>query len=342
MIWVFRILLCGYVLLTVMRSSTDLDQVRQAHRLRSLRIAAILRVAVVAVMAGATFMGTADTEWTKQSVLLGLYGVAAITAVLLAFSPAAGARMGTGTQFVLHVIDVVMVFSFQLLSTGGYIPLLVMALLPILVTLDVSLRRASGVLALSLAGFTVSMLEDPVMEPHLGWGETIFLIAIYALLCCAAWSAVYLQAHHVEEIAVLTGAREALLADTMSATEVQRREMSEAIHDGPLQDVLAARQELTTLAKTSPCQSLSRAAASLQEASQRLREATFELHPAVFGAGRAAPCGRATCIVHHTPVGASRFAPTLTIPIEMPWTPWFSVWFVNCCPTSSGTRRPIG
>jgi len=68
----------------------------------------------------------------------------------------------------------------------------------------------------------------------------------------------------------------------MTASEVQRREMSEAIHDGPLQDVLAARQEIAGLAKTSPSERLSRAAASLQEASQRLREATFELHPVVL------------------------------------------------------------
>src|ERR1700742_2298011 len=102
------------------------------------------------------------------------------------------------------------------------------------------------------------MLEDPVMEPHLGWGETIFLIAIYGLLCCAAWLVVYVQAEHIEEITQLHASRQALLADTMTATEAQRREMSEAIHDGPLQDVLAARQEIALLTKESPSPHLTR------------------------------------------------------------------------------------
>jgi two-component system NarL family sensor kinase len=265
-----------------MRSSTGLDQVRQAHRLRSLRIAAVVRVGVVAIMTGAMLMGTAEHEWPKQCVLLGLYGLAATVAVILAFSPAATPSMGTRTQFILAIIDVLMVFSFQLLSTGGYIPLLVMALLPIMVVLEVSWRRAAVVLAFSVVGFTISMLADPVMEPHLGWGETAFLVALYGLFCCTAWLVVYLQGQHVEEIAILNASREALLADTMSATEIQRREMSEAIDDGPLQDVLAARQEIAALAKASPYEQLSRAAATLQEASQQLREATFELHPAVL------------------------------------------------------------
>jgi two-component system NarL family sensor kinase len=263
-------------------SSADLDQVRQAHGLRSLRIAAVLRLCVIATMIGAMLMGTKEGEWPKQCVLLALYGVAATVAVVLAFSPAAAPRMGPKTLFILAIVDVLMVFSFQLLSEGGYVPLLVMALLPIMVALEVSWRRAAVVLACSVVAFTVSMLEDPVMQPHLGWGETEFLVAVYGLLCCTAWLVVYVQAQHIEKIAILNASREALLADTMSASEAQRREMSEAIHDGPLQDVLMARQEIAALAKTSPSDQLTRAAASLQEASQRLREATFELHPAVL------------------------------------------------------------
>jgi two-component system, NarL family, sensor kinase len=68
----------------------------------------------------------------------------------------------------------------------------------------------------------------------------------------------------------------------MSATDVQQRQLSEAIHDGPLQDVLAARQELIEVGKESPSESLDRALSSLQDAALSLREATFELHPAVL------------------------------------------------------------
>jgi two-component system NarL family sensor kinase len=264
-----------------MTSTTDLNQVRQVQRRRSLRIAAVLRVCVVATMTGAMLMGTAEREWATQCVLLAIFAVIAVVGVVMAFTPSAPITRPR-IQFLLALIDVLMVSSFQVLSDGGYVPLLVMALLPIMVALDVSWQRAAVVLAISVAAFTVSMLEDPVMQPHLGWGETFFLIAIYGLLCCAAWLVVYVQGEHIDEIALLHASRQALLADTMSATEAQRRGMSEAIHDGPLQDVLAARQEIAMLAKEAPSPHLTRAAATLQEASQRLREATFELHPAVL------------------------------------------------------------
>ncbi|POY06879.1 histidine kinase, partial [Mycobacterium kansasii] len=54
-------------------------------------------------------------------------------------------------------------------------------------------------------------------------------------------------------------------------------------HDGPLQDVLAARQELIELQTAAPDdERVNRALAGLQSASERLRQATFELHPAVL------------------------------------------------------------
>jgi two-component system NarL family sensor kinase len=68
----------------------------------------------------------------------------------------------------------------------------------------------------------------------------------------------------------------------MTASELERRRISEAIHDGPLQDVLVARQELGELAASSRSEEIDRAMVCLRDASRRLRDATFELHPAVL------------------------------------------------------------
>jgi two-component system, NarL family, sensor kinase len=77
--------------------------------------------------------------------------------------------------------------------------------------------------------------------------------------------------------------REELLAQTMTASDVLQRRISESIHDGPLQDVLAVRQELVELDTAFPGdERVGRALAGLQAASERLRQATFELHPAVL------------------------------------------------------------
>ncbi|RUP00931.1 MAG: hypothetical protein EKK34_31760 [Mycobacterium sp.] len=58
--------------------------------------------------------------------------------------------------------------------------------------------------------------------------------------------------------------------------------MAEFIHDGPLQYLLAARQDISEHLGKYPDERLSDSLASLKVASDQLRQATFELHPAVL------------------------------------------------------------
>ena len=74
----------------------------------------------------------------------------------------------------------------------------------------------------------------------------------------------------------------------MVASDDQQRRISEYIHDGPLQSVLMARQDIVSVLKKQPNEALERALTGLREATDQMREATFELHPAVLaGAGLA-------------------------------------------------------
>ena len=50
-----------------------------------------------------------------------------------------------------------------------------------------------------------------------------------------------------------------------------------------LQSVLMARQDITSVVKKQPNESLERALTGLRDATEQMREATFELHPAVLG-----------------------------------------------------------
>ncbi|HYO02786.1 MAG TPA: ATP-binding protein [Mycobacterium sp.] len=265
-------------------SGVDLDRVRQLHQLRSFRIGSVLRIGVVALMLGAMLVGTTHAEWPGQEVVLVLYVVAAASALILAFSPAVSPLLGTSQRqsFLFTIIDVAALIGFQMLSTAEYIPLVVVALLPIMVGLDVSLRRATVVLGFSVAAFAFVVLQDRAMTHQLGWPPTLFVIGMYGFLCCCSLLVVYLEQRHANAIAGLTALREDLLAETMTASEVLQRRVSESLHDGPLQDVLAARRELRELATTTPSEALDRALAGLQDAAGQLREATFELHPAVL------------------------------------------------------------
>ncbi|GLB85911.1 histidine kinase [Mycobacterium kiyosense] len=271
-------------------SDVELDRVRTVHRLRSFRIASVLRIGVVALMVAAMRIGTRHSEWPQQTVLIAVYAFIALCSVVLAFAPLRR-RVGMGPKvgawrlepFAFTVLDVVALTGFQLLSSDGIYPLLIMTLLPVFVGLDVSTRRAAVVLAFTLVGFAIAVVEDPVMVRAIGWPEAVFRFALYAFLCGTALVVVRIEERHARSVAGLSALREELLAQTMTASEELQRRISEAIHDGPLQDVLAARQEMVELATEDPDDDrVGRALVGLQSASERLRQATFELHPAVL------------------------------------------------------------
>jgi two-component system NarL family sensor kinase len=165
-------------------------------------------------------------------------------AALVAFSANVRSVIAPRLQLVFAIVDVTVVYGYKLLSPpGAYVPLLVMLLLPIMVVLDVSWRRAATVLTISAAAFAVEVYDDPVLVSTLGWARPTLTVVIYLFLCCTALLAVYMQARHVDQIASLSVPREELLAQTMTASDEQQRKVSEFIHDGPLQYVLAARQD---------------------------------------------------------------------------------------------------
>ncbi|WP_102420086.1 sensor histidine kinase [Mycobacterium sp. 4858] len=271
-------------------SDVELGRVRRLHQLRSYRLAAVLRIGVVGLMIAAMISGTRRSEWAQQTVLIIAYSGVALCALALAFSRSRRwfgrgrlARVGRLEPFAFTVVDVVVLTVFQVLSTNGLHPLLIMTALPILIGLDVSSRRAAMVLIFSMVGFAIAVLEDPEMVGSIGVTEATFRFLLYGFLCVTAFVAVRVEERHTRSIAGLSTLREELLAQTMTASDVEQRRISESIHDGPLQDILAVRQELVELDAALPGDDrVGRALAGLQMASERLRQATFELHPAVL------------------------------------------------------------
>jgi len=273
----------------VVTSDAELARVRRLHQLRSYRIAAAVRILVLGLMVAAMIIGTRRSEWPQQSDLIVLYAIVALCALARAFSPfrwlGMGRLVGIGRwePFAFTVVDVVTLTVFQVLSTDGIDPLLIMTMLPILIGLDVSSRRAATLLAISMVGFLIAVLQDPLMEDEIGLPECMYRFTLYAFLCGTAYMAVRIEERHMRSIAGLSALREELLAQTMTASEVEQRRISESIHDGPLQDILAVRQELVELEMAIPRdERVGRALAGLQAASGRLREAIFELHPSVL------------------------------------------------------------
>lgn len=268
----------------------ELKQIRRARELDAMRIVAAARLGVAAVMVAATFIGT-PPKWPQFGWVTWLYGAVAVGVAVVLFTPL-HRRLALGqAQLILLVIDVVAIFTYKIAAADGtYVPLLVLTLLPIMVVLDVSWRRAAVALAVIAGTFAVEIFTDHVVLAQTGRGRAAMATAIFAFLCCTVFLAVYSQSRKLDEIAGLSASRQQLLVDLMAASDDQQRRLSEYIHDGPLQSVLMARQDITGVLKKQPNEALERALAGLREATDQMREATFELHPAVLagaGLGRA-------------------------------------------------------
>jgi two-component system NarL family sensor kinase len=100
-------------------------------------------------------------------------------------------------------------------------------------------------------------------------------------LGCVALTVV--QRSRVRTIRGLLRDRTALLADLMAQQARERRALSEQLHDGALQYVLAARQDLDELGHADGvAEVLTRLDHALSESARMLRSTVSELHPAVL------------------------------------------------------------
>jgi two-component system NarL family sensor kinase len=103
---------------------------------------------------------------------------------------------------------------------------------------------------------------------------------------CIALSAI--QRSRVSTIGDLVRNRTSLLDQLMTAEERERRGLAEHLHDGALQYVLAARQDLEDAQELADQEAFSRVETALTESSRLLRSTVAQLHPAVLeGAGLA-------------------------------------------------------
>lgn len=266
----------------------ELDQMRRSRELDALRIVAVARLGVAAVMIAALFIGS-PLKWPQFSWVPWAYGAVAMSAGVLLSTPLHRRVTLSHLQLFLLVVDVTAIFTYKIAAADGtYVPLLVLTLLPIMVVLDVSWRRAAVALTVIAATFAVEIFTDPVVIAEAGRGRAVMATVIFVFLCCTVFLAVFSQSRQLDEITRLSASRQQLLVDLMAASDDQQRRISEYIHDGPLQSVLMARQDIVSVLKKHPNEALERALTGLKEATDQMREATFELHPAVLaGAGLA-------------------------------------------------------
>ncbi|MFK0224047.1 sensor histidine kinase [Streptomyces vinaceus] len=156
------------------------------------------------------------------------------------------------------------------------IPILAMFQLRPLIT---AICGAASTLVYTVA--TIIGHEHRAPDPHYVIVHAVFIVLVTTAAVLLTW----VQQSHVSMIATLARDRSQLLAQTLAKEDRERRHLAEALHDGPLQNVLMARQDVEEVAEVSPSESLDRAESALRETTRQLRSSLSDLHPAVLEHG---------------------------------------------------------
>ncbi|MFF7183616.1 ATP-binding protein [Streptomyces sp. NPDC008121] len=118
-------------------------------------------------------------------------------------------------------------------------------------------------------------------DPH--WAEALFLGQMILVVGGACVLLSWIQRDKMNSIIRLAADRSVLVARVMSAEDRERSALAEILHDGALQNVLAARQDLDELQDLpGAAENLRRTRTALADASTQLRSSVNTLYPAVL------------------------------------------------------------
>lgn len=246
-----------------------------------VRVAAMLRPPMIGLIVMIVDVGDVD-HWLPvvyNSAIVGYLAAALAWLVIVLWF-----RVPPWAGWVSTIVDVIAVVTLCLSSGGATAWLLpVFFLLPISVAFQDRpwLTGVLGVVvALAYLGVWIvySKRDDTVGLPNIVYMHFAFLLwfAVATTALCLV------LARRTARVNALLNVRRQLISESMRADERQSREIAESLHDGPLQDLLAARLELEELAERNDDPALAAVRATLAQTATRLRSTLTTLHPAVL------------------------------------------------------------
>ena len=246
-----------------------------------VRVAAVLRLPLIVLIGLLVWIEGVD-HWLPAvywSVLIVYTTTAAVWLTVVVRRPL---RWWFG--WASTAIDVVAVLAMCVASGGATSWLLpIFFLIPITVAfLDrpeiTALIGASTAVGYLVAWIIYSKRDDTMGLPNV----------VYVQVGCLVWLALattalcLVLARRRARVRALLEVRRRLVSESMQADERNNRQLSEQLHDGPLQNLLAARLDLEDLREQPSAEGFARIDAALQDAVTMLRSAVSTLHPQVL------------------------------------------------------------
>jgi PAS domain S-box-containing protein len=153
--------------------------------------------------------------------------------------------------------------------------------------------RSSAAVAIGPREAPIGVLATHAAEPDRVSDEDVAFMGTVANMIASAAR----RLQDEEEVAAQSAARGRLVAQALDAEDRARREISEALHDGPLQDLLALGHDVSRIepAADGDEHHLERVRGALGRAVEQLREVMLDLHPVVLQVGGLESALRAIC-----------------------------------------------
>lgn len=246
-----------------------------------VRVMAFMRLPLIALIALVVWVWEVDS-WLPgvYAVVLGAYAVAAamwVVIVLRGPVPRWADWASTG-------VDVLVVVVLCVVSGGATAALLpVFFLLPISVAFQDRPLLTGGLGLLAAIGYLTAWIVYSKRDDHVGFPDIVYTQVGFLLWLAVAVTALcFFLARRQARVLALQEVRSQLVAEAMAADDRHNREIAEHLHDGPLQNLLAARMEVDELRERSPDPALDAVYDALQETAAGLRSTVTQLHPQVL------------------------------------------------------------
>jgi two-component system, NarL family, sensor kinase len=153
-------------------------------------------------------------------------------------------------------------------------------LIPLIAAAQLSPRISGAIAIPTVVAFLATswITKSSNNEP---WSSILLSMTVLAGLAAGSVALSRIQRSKVETIEQLAGQRTQLLEQLLGLEKDERQALAERVHDGALQYVLVARQDLDDV-RGGSAEAVARLESALGEASQLLRDVARELHPEVL------------------------------------------------------------
>jgi len=241
------------------------------------RLTALLRiVAVPVLLIGEIYVPNPEPSERRFLVVLAAFTLYAVGTLVVARW-----ELWPGTHWqLLAIADIAFAGALTYSSGGGFSQVRFAFLFPVVV---VAFRArplgTAAVAAASTAAYLIQAVPHPSRSSNGAPSFVLVQAAYLAWLGLALSLLSLLLARRDAAVRLLSAQRQRLVAEALTVEERERKQLAQELHDGAIQNLLAARHDLDLAAKAAPDGPEGRAHGAITATVAELRGAVADLHP---------------------------------------------------------------